>query len=189
MIIEDERRRRRVTVISMILGGVAVVALSGGVSLFVSTFREPFLMQPLSITACIPDSYQAPGAGERGPVQGECARWFTPRDDTWDVNESIVVAGQVCNDSEEAVSYEVEVAFERVLEEGDQTRVIVINTPITYDPGCQDPYEFPFEVPLVLRESDQELGNWRIVGRAIPTDRNSYAVYQWDVTATVELVS
>lgn len=172
--------------------GIAVVALIGGVSLFVASFRFPD--QPLSIVACTPGTYVSPITGQQGPPQRDCERWFSDTGDSWDVHDPIPVVGQVCNSSDDAIAYQVEVAFASVVPPEPGTvpaRVLAIDTPVTYDPGCSRPYSFAFDVPPVLArfaEENETAGRWKISGTAVPADSMRYESYRWDVTGSVELV-
>lgn len=154
-------------------------------------------VQPIQITACTPESYDPPaliGDGpmaEQGPPQAECERWFALPNDTWPVDEPIPVTGQVCNSHDEPVAVLVSVAFESV--STVDVRLPVIEVPITYDPGCQAPYEFPYEFPLNAitdaAEPGESFGQWRIVGTVEPVNPDKFLPYQWDATATVEFVN
>lgn len=169
---------------AILLSTFAAVALWA----FVDANRP--LPQPLSVTACTPESYDMPSPGELGPRQVDCVRWFQGRGDRWVWGDPVRVVGQVCLDAGVPVAYQVQVAWEAV-ESG--ARVLVIDVPITYDPGCQEAYDFVFQVPEQLLPGDtpsgESLGQWRIVGRATPVEVTRWGAYQWDATGTVELVA
>lgn len=179
-------------VLIAVLGALALVlGLLASASLWVAaasnTGIEP-LGQPLTITACTPDTYTTPADGEQGPPQSECARWFTARDDMWSTDDPIPVVGQVCHSGDTPVSYQVQVAWQSVTGE----RILAIDVPIEYEPGCQDPYAIEWVAPPQLTagaETGDSLGQWRVVGRAVPVDPTRWATYQWDSTATVELIA
>jgi len=193
---EEESRAwhiaRLVTVVVCLMAGTAATTLA------VVQFASADRAQPLEITACTPDSYNMPApideaqnVWERGTVQADCERWFVPANDTWPADEPIRVLGQTCLDGDDSVAYEVSVAFESVDNPG--LRLPVIDVPVTYEPGCQAPYDFPFEFPLnAITEAagdGESLGDWRIVGRAEPVNFERYLPYQWDATETVEIVN
>lgn len=143
--------------------------------------------QPLSVTACTPDSYDAPAGHDEGPPQDACDSWFadgTPAE--WPAGEPISVAGQVCNSSDRTVAYQVTVAFESVT---TKARYPMIDTPISYEPGCQRAYRYDFEFPgTAWPPEDGTYGRWRLVGRAVPVDDDRFAELQWDAAKTVEFV-
>lgn len=169
---------------------MALIAAASVASLLMLTRID----HPLEITACTPDTYQPGGVGPdgvitRGTPQSECSRPFALRNDAWLATEPITVAGQVCNEADEPVSYEVTVRFESVDTIGlDFT---VIDVAITYDPGCQESYVFDFVFPVedVRQTEPGSYGLWRLVGRADPVDSSRFAPYQWDPAATVELIA
>ena len=176
---------------STVVFGIVAAALIGlmAAMAWLTYYRALTLDQPLSITACDPATYDFPVGTERGPDQSDCVRVFTGRGDTHLASDPIRVAGQVCLEGEDSVAYRVEVAFVPVL--ADQVRIIVLDVPITYDPGCQEPYDFAFEFPssfFAELPSGESLGDWRVVGTARPL-RSGYEPYVWDATSTVELVA
>lgn len=178
---------------TLIIGLVVTIALTmfGAGAAWYSFARTLNIEQPLVITACTLESYTTPAAGQRGPKQADCDAPYNGPDDTHPASEPIAVAGQVCNDGDRPVSYEVVVGWQSVDVAG--FRVNQINVPITYEPGCNPPYRFEFVFPVELIGDDVEpggsLGRWRIVGLATPTDPAMFARYQWDVVKTVEIVN
>ncbi len=176
---------------------VCLIAGTAATTLAISQFTSRPRAAPLVVTACTPESYLPPPLidggplAEPGPAQAECDRWFAGRDDSWSADEPIPVVGQVCNTSDRPVAYTVSVAFESVDTPG--ARIPVLEVPITYDPGCMPPYDFGFDFPLDSLTDDLEpgvsLGQWRIVGRADPVNIDRYLPYQWDATATVEIIN
>lgn len=172
-----------------LLVAVAAMAITAWIAVALSSTQNPG--PAIEVTACTPESYDAPELGQEGPPQEECERWFAAPDDAWPIDQPIRVVGQVCNRHTEPVAYEyVRVAFESVDVPGLQ--VLAIDVPITYDPGCQPAYDFEFEIPLSVKAAvDPETGSagkWRIVGEAEPVRVWEFETYQWDSTATVELV-
>lgn len=184
---EDKKRRALVTGLVAI---IAVTMFGAGAAWF--AFAQTLnIEQPLTITACTPESYDTPAAGERGPAQADCEAPGARTGDTHPASQPITVAGQVCNDGLRPVAYEIVVGWQSVDVAG--LRVNQINVPITYEPGCQPAYEFDFTYPVELIGDDvrpgESLGRWRIVGRATPADTTSFARYQWDVVKTIEIVN
>ena len=142
--------------------------------------------QALNITACTPETYF------EGATQSDCAHPKAPPDDVHNVTDSIRVLGQVCNNSDEPIAYTVIVEWVSV-ETAASFRVI--DVPIVYDPGCQAAYDVEWTAPDPLREflnangdSGESLGQWRIIGQAIPEDPDSYKLYNWDSVKTFELI-
>ena len=193
---EEESRAwhiaRLVTVVVCLMAGTAATTLA------VVQFARPERTQPLTITACAPDTYEFPDPIDGGPMyergvrQDGCVRQFAAPDDQWPITEPVRVVGQVCLDNDTSVAYQVSIAYESV--DTPDLRITVLDVPITYDPGCQPPYDFPFEFPLQsltleTSEPGESLGQWRIVGRAVPGNTDRYLPSQWDSTSTVELVA
>lgn len=171
--------------LALFIIGLAAVA-------WVAALRVNTPAHPLSITACTPETYDTPVGTQQGPPQDECERWFQPRGDSWPADEPIRVVGQVCNDGDVPVAYQVSVAFVPVAAGEGGGRFNVIDTPITYDPGCQEAYDFAFQFPPSLTAgsaSGADLGQWRIVGTARPVDRTRYSEYQWDAAATTNYLT
>ena len=166
---------------------------------WITYFTSLRTSQPLSIVSCSAESYVAPGTitddgefvwnGEQGPEQEECERPFAPRNDTWDASLPIEVAGQVCVDSDNTVSYNLEIQFISI---ESSARITVLDFPAAYGPGCDQPFNFDYFVPNTIfgaAEPGASLGLWKIVGVAYPARPNQYDTYQWDVTSTVEVLA
>ncbi len=86
------------------------------------------------------------------------------------------VAGQVCNLSGESIAYNVTVVWDAV--QPGEPDVEVLDTDIVYPPGCIRPYDVTWGIPeevAALRGRYE----YRIVGRATPTDLDRWTVYQW----------
>ena len=101
----------------------------------------------------------------------------------------IEIAGQVCLDHDQPVAYTLTVAWESLTTD---TRAVVLQTPLTWDPGCAEPYSFPYEIPSFLFTGTPpggDIGRWRLVGRAVPVETTRFAPYQWDATGSVTLVA
>lgn len=172
-----------------IITGLALLVAAVAIAAWLQTFRQIRIAQPLLVTACTPDSYEAPAGRARGPAQVECESWFAARGDTWPASDPITVEGQVCNTGPVPVAYRVEVAWEAV---DTLDRAVVLSVPITYEVGCQEPYSFDFVFPMDLSTGAFEgetLGRWRIVGRAVPVDQSRFSTYQWDAIETVEIIA
>lgn len=155
--------------------------------------RPPPRLDPLTITACTPDSYQPPERNDDsewlpGPDQTECDRPFADPGDTWPVTAPVPVAGQVCNSHSAGVAYTVRVDLVPVDRPELGSFPLVSEVPITYPPGCQAPYEIEWEMPSLLAGVDDGLGRWRAVGVARPIDVDRFVPFQWDSFASVELV-
>ena len=177
---------------------VCLIAGTSATTIAVTQFLSSPRLQPLSITACAPDSYTPPvptaddpNVYEHGPTQEECQRVFASRNDHWVIGSPVVVVGQVCNNGDTPVAYQVEVAYESV--STPNLRLAVLSVPITYDPGCHAPYEFPFDFPCQSACQQigpgESLGLWRIVGTATPVNTEKFLPYQWDATGTVEYIN
>lgn len=186
--------RKVIVVLAVTIGALAISAII----LWIRYLEEVSATQPLSITACTVDSYDVPDENEQGPPQSSCDKPYSgpigSLEDTVPIDGKIVVAGQVCNMSDQAISYNVQISWARILSDtrGLPVRFPVIDIPIVYETGCNPPYQFTFPVPRQLVSAVEEsgvdgYGQWKIVGLASPTSRR-FDPYQWDVTRTFTLV-
>lgn len=173
----------RVKVAGMML--IALVSLMALIawSQYLGTLRRT---QPLTITACTEGTYVTPDAGDKGPPQESCTRPYQPRGDQWVAGDVTVISGQVCLDTNEPVSYRLSVSLQSI----QGGNVTLLEFDAEYEPGCQDPYAFPYEIPDFVWENAEpgSLGQWRIVGEAVPADTDSYKIYRWDATESFELI-
>lgn len=176
----------------LVLSGSAAVALAllATAAFVVAASRSIPPVAAVDITACRPDSYgPVPEVGVKGPKQSDCSRWFDTAGQRMQSSRSVEVAGQVCIDHDEPVAYEVQVAWEAL---ESSARAIVLETPLTWDPGCAEPYSFVYSFPDFLvanAEQGESLGRWRLVGKAVPVDPARFSTYQWDATGSVEVMA
>ena len=177
-----QRIRNRWPMVAIWIASV-MLALTGISGIFTSLRGRE---QPITITACTPESWTAPAINEQ-IRQADCTRPGDAPNDSMDASLPIPVTGQVCNDSELAVAHDVTVAFRGVDEMGAELRVL--DVPVTWEPGCRV-YDFAFFFPaaLIIGEPGDSLGRWRLVGRAIPTLSDTYDQYQWDAMGTIEFL-
>lgn len=142
--------------------------------------------QPITITACTPDSQP-----------GQCDKWFDTTIATQKRTTGIVqqmktdqvirVVGETCNTSDTALSYRLEIIWASVDSPG--TAFTVIESPITWKPGCTK-YDFPFVVPesmRVLAGPGESLGKWVLAGAAWPKD-NAIKPVHWTITDAVVII-
>ena len=171
-------------VTALLLGAVASLAF------FVAGQGVRPLPQPVTITACTVESFVEPEPGDRHR-QADCERWFSRDGSASSVvgDQVIEIAGQVCLDHDESVAYTVTVAWESLTTD---TRAVVLQTPLTWDPGCGEPYSFPYEIPSFLFSGSspgEAIGRWRLVGTAEPVESTRFATYQWDATGSVTIIA
>ena len=176
-----KRQRRINTVAGAALLVVAILAIY---ALWRQADPPPGPSQPLTITACPPETW----INERcvnGPP--------SPEELVLTADAGIRVRGTVTLDGNEDVAYsKISVSWVHV---DSGTEFEVISTPITYEAGRNEPYDITWVPPsqlLALIEENPpgtDLGFWRIVGRAQPVRTDLYAPYQWDSVRTFSLTT
>ena len=179
-------KRSRVfqVVMVVIIIGVASMAVGAWLTLVNQTRAR----QPLEVIAC------EAGTFVHGMTQDQCVRPMS-RDAFLKLDETVLVAGDICLDSDEPIRYDVVVEWVALEQDGVSFRVFEF--PTTWNPGCdpEQAYDFPYTVPEALQAvappEGGSLGLWRIVGTATPqNNRNGLILrYQWDVTDTFELIA
>lgn len=182
-----ERPRIPPAVRALVIIALATSVLGAGLAWFgfVNFLRAE---QPLTITACTPSSYTTPAAGQPGPSQPDCDHWFAAPNDQHPASQPVKVTGQVCLDTDQEVAYMVDVSWWSVSSEGGQ--INALSVPVTWQPGCNEPYEFDYTFPVQVLDSEpgQSLGKWKLVGKATPLLEGRWEPYQWDVTHAVEMI-
>ena len=163
---------------------VVVCLIAGTVATTIAvvqvTFRAP--AQPITIKACTAESWDA----------GRCSQpFFGDANDDHPYDQPIVVAGEVCNETDEPIGYIVNVEWVLIGEVSARFPTLT-NTDVVWNPGCRS-YSFPYTVPDQLRilieasGPGADLGRWKIVGRADPINPNLYRTFVWDVTGAFTL--
>lgn len=153
-----------------------------GITVFVTSqisdvIQEGRLKQPITISACHPDDY----------VEGEgCTAEYRPRRVILSDELLLPVAGDTCSTAKEPLVYEVTVEWVQV--DTGATFPILGPVPLTWEPGCAkyptDPEAFRgWTAPPTLVDAaapGEDLGLWKIVGRAVPEKTDRFEPFTWD---------
>lgn len=184
---QPERARRSRATIAWYTALIftASIALGVGSMIIASILLESDPIDNVHISACDPVDFidgicQGPIPDPDGPNNSGIA--LTP-------DLAIPVTGLVCTIEE--AGYDVTVSWVPV---DGSASFPVIDVPIMWPTGCNDPYNIMWAPPPQLltiadaSEPGDDLGLWRIVGRAVPANDNLYSEYLWDSVRTFRLL-
>lgn len=163
------------------VAGMALVAAVMAAGAWLSVIQLDNDGPVLSITACTPESW------EPGIAQAECERPYADAGDSHRLLDPITVAGEVCNLTDRDVSANVSVWATPV--ETGQTRILLVDAPVTYTADTCEPYNFPFDMPSLLaadpEDAPGDLGSWKLTGQFTFRDHRPIA---WDATSGFVLI-
>lgn len=163
------------------------------------TAEDP--VRAIEITACtletytdLPERIEGTQRWEPGPRQIDCEKPLSARNDSITTNDAVRVIGQVCNNADFEVKYNISVWWEPVDRANGDTEILPVIGPrlVTYQPGCDEPYLLPFDFPLrsafETLPLGTDIGSWGLAGHAESLNPERYRDYSWAPTGSARVV-